>query len=571
MSPRKLRCAIYTRKSSDEGLDQDFNSLEAQREFCAAYIMSQTHEGWEALTTRYDDGGFSGGNLDRPDLRNLMADIEKGLIDIVVVYKVDRLTRSLSDFAKLVELFDRQKVSFVSVTQAFNTTNSMGRLTLNVLLSFAQFEREVTAERIRDKFRASKEKGMWMGGLPPLGYDIDHRKLVINEGEAERVRFIFQRYLELDSVVRLMKELESRDIRSKRWVTSRGYERGGAALTRGALYTLLQNPVYIGRIRHKDKVHDGQHEAIIDAGTWEAVQSLLARNRHESRTRTNAKSPSLLAGLLFHEDGAAYRPRQGRKQGCNHHYYVHPSGTLPVHEIDSLVVNELIALLGRQAELCQIIGADDPAQMDVAGAKTQLISSELKLHPRRDILLQMVEQVTVGEKQVSITINRHGLQGLLTNIPAFTQIEDGAKTPHLIKRAFQLKRCGNGRKLIIGQQKADDTTKPDPSLLKTLARAHAWFEDLKAGLSYKEIATRDAIDERLVARCIRLALLAPTSQKQSLPGSSQKTSPRSSSCGSPNSRQAGTSSGAFSASTDCALSKESRPREKRGRRYSPLL
>ncbi|PKP78873.1 MAG: hypothetical protein CVT81_01885 [Alphaproteobacteria bacterium HGW-Alphaproteobacteria-3] len=509
MSNRKLRCAIYTRKSTDEGLDQDFNSLEAQRESCAAYIMSQTHEGWEALDARYDDGGFSGGSLERPALKTLMADIEKGLIDIVVVYKVDRLTRSLADFAKLVELFDRQKVSFVSVTQAFNTTNSMGRLTLNVLLSFAQFEREVTAERIRDKFRASKEKGMWMGGLPPLGYDINHRKLVINQSEVERVRFVFQRYLELGSVLRLMKDLESRDIRSKRWVTRKGNARGGSTFTRGALYALLQNPVYIGRIRHKDKVHEGQHEAIVDEEVWEAAQNLLARNRHESRTKTNAKSPSLLAGLLVHEDGASYRPRQGRKKGCNHHYYVHPSGTLPVHEIDSLVTDELIALLGRQAELCRIIGADDPAQMDVVGSKARLTSAELKLRPRRDIVLQMIDKVTVDEKHISITINRLGLQCLLTNVPDSTQIEDGTKTPHVIKRAFQIKRCGNGRKLIIGQHRADDTPQPDPSLLRTIARAHAWFGDLKSGLSYKEIATRDAIDERLIARTVRLALLAP--------------------------------------------------------------
>lgn len=518
MSNRKLRCAIYTRKSTDEGLDQDFNSLEAQRESCAAYIMSQTHEGWEALGTRYDDGGFSGGSLERPALRALMTDIEKGLIDIVVVYKVDRLTRSLADFAKLVELFDRQKVSFVSVTQAFNTTNSMGRLTLNVLLSFAQFEREVTAERIRDKFRASKEKGMWMGGLPPLGYDIDHRKLVINQSEAERVHLIFERYLELGSVMRLMRDLKSRDIRSKRWVTQKGNARGGSTFTRGALYALLQNPVYIGRIRHKDKVHDGQHEAIIDAQTWEAVQSLLAHNRHESRTRTNAKSPSLLAGLLVHEDGAAYRPRQARKNGCNHHYYVHASGTLPVHEIDSLVVNELIALLGRLAELCQIIGMDDPAQIEAASKKASLAADELNAHPRRDIVLQMVDKVTVGDKQILIALNRLGLQGLLTNIPASIQIEDGAKTPHLIKRAFQLKRCGNGRKLILGQNNADDRSQPDPSLLRTIARAHVWFGDLKSGLSYKGIATRDAIDERLVARTVRLAFLAPDITKAILAG-----------------------------------------------------
>ena len=520
MSNRKLRCAIYTRKSTDEGLDQDFNSLEAQRESCAAYVMSQTHEGWEALDTRYDDGGFSGGSLERPALRALMADIEKGLIDIVVVYKVDRLTRSLADFAKLVELFDRQKVSFVSVTQAFNTTNSMGRLTLNVLLSFAQFEREVTAERIRDKFRASKEKGMWMGGQPPLGYDIDHRKLVINQSEGERVRLIFQRYLELGSVLRLMKDLESRGIRSKRWLTQKGNLKGGTHFTRGALYALLQNPVYVGQIRHKDKVHDGQHEAIIDHATWEAAQDLLARNRHESRTKTNAKAPSLLAGLLVHGDGAPYRPRQAHKKGAHIHYYLHPSGTLPAHEIDSFVTEELIGLLGRQSELCQIVGTDDPAQMDLIGVKAALTSAEIALHPRRDLVLQMVDKVTIGETQLSITINRSGLRNLLTNAqsPMPSDAPGTTQASYLITRAFQLKRCGHGRKLIIGQNKDRDSTQPDLSLLRTVARAHTWFDDLKSGLNYKEIATRDAIDERLVARTVRLAFLAPDITKAILAG-----------------------------------------------------
>lgn len=519
MSNRKLRCAIYTRKSTDEGLDQDFNSLEAQRESCAAYVMSQTHEGWEALDLRYDDGGFSGGSLERPALRALMADIEKGLIDIVVVYKVDRLTRSLADFAKLVELFDRQKVSFVSVTQAFNTTNSMGRLTLNVLLSFAQFEREVTAERIRDKFRASKEKGMWMGGQPPLGYDIEHRKLVVNQTEVERVRLIFQRYLELGSVLRLMKDLTSRDIRSKRWVTQKGNPRGGTHFTRGALYALLQNPVYVGRIRHKDKIHDGQHEAIIDRATWDAAQDLLARNRHENRTKTNAKAPSLLAGLLVHEDGAPYRPRQTHKNGAHIHYYLHSSGTLPAHEIDNCVAEELIGLLGRQAELCQIIGTDDPAQIDLIGAKAELTSAEIKLHPRRDLVLQMVDKVSVGETQISITVNRPGLRDLLTNTQALTRSDPlDTEAPHLITRAFQLKRCGHGRKLIISQHKDRDGSQPDPSLLRTVARAHTWLEDLKTGLNYTEIATRDAIDERLVARTVRLAFLAPDITKTILAG-----------------------------------------------------
>ncbi|MBX3489984.1 recombinase family protein [Parvibaculum sp.] len=361
---------------------------------------------------------------------------------------------------------------------------------------------------------------MWMGGLPPLGYDIKHRKLIVNGSEVERVRLVFNRYLELGSVLRLMKDLKSRDIRSKRWVTRKGNARGGSTFTRGALYALLQNPVYIGRIRHKDKVHEGQHEAIVDRETWDAVQQLLARNRHESRAKTNAKSPSLLAGLLVHEDGAPYRPRQGRKKGAHFHYYVHPSGSLPVREIDSFITDELIALLGRQAELCRIIGTEDPAQMDVAGAKATLTATELKLRPRRDILLQMVDKVTVGEKHISLAINRLGLRSFLTNIQDSMQTKgaDGTKAPHHITRAFQLKRCGHGRKLIIGQHKADDRSQPDPSLLRTIARAHAWFDDLKSGLSYKEIAMRDAIDERLVARTVRLAFLAPDITKAILAG-----------------------------------------------------
>ncbi len=268
---RHRRCAIYTRKSTSEGLEQDFNSLDAQRASCEAYIQSQTQENWTLISTQYDDGGFSGGSMDRPALKSLIGDIEKGRIDIVVVYKVDRLTRSLTDFARLVELFDAKQVSFVSVTQAFNTTTSMGRLTLNVLLSFAQFEREVTAERIRDKFRASKEKGMWMGGRPPLGYDIKDRHLIINDKEVDQVTHIFEQYLALRSVLKLMQELNQQNIHSKYWITQAGKETGGNPFTRGALYSLLQNPIYIGKIRHKELIHEGQHDGIIPQALWQEV------------------------------------------------------------------------------------------------------------------------------------------------------------------------------------------------------------------------------------------------------------------------------------------------------------
>ncbi|MCB1579495.1 MAG: recombinase family protein, partial [Alphaproteobacteria bacterium] len=268
-------CAIYTRKSTDEGLDTDFNTLHAQREACEAYIMSQRAEGWKAVKTQYNDGGYSGGNMERPGLQTLLEDIKAGKIQTVVVYKIDRLTRSLMDFAKLVEIFDEHGVTFVSVTQSFNTTTSMGRLTLNVLLSFAQFEREVSAERIRDKIAASKKKGMWMGGNPPIGYDADDKKLIVNHGDAKIACRIFERYLVLGCVAKLKRDLDKDNIVSKERLSKRGNKIGGNPYSRGALYSILQNPVYIGKIRHKEEMYDGQHEAIITQDIWDAVQKKL--------------------------------------------------------------------------------------------------------------------------------------------------------------------------------------------------------------------------------------------------------------------------------------------------------
>ena len=273
-----MRCAIYTRKSSEEGLEQSFNSLDAQREACEAFISSQTHEGWRVLPTRYDDGGYSGGSMERPALKRLLADVAANRINVIVVYKVDRLTRSLADFAKIVEAFDAKGVSFVSVTQQFNTTTSMGRLTLNILLSFAQFEREVTGERIRDKIAASKKKGMWMGGLVPLGYDLEDRKLVPNPKEAALVSKIFSLYLELGCVRKLAERLDREEIRSKVWITRTGARLGGAAFARGALYDLLRNRLYIGEIRHRDQWYAGEHKGIVPRSLWDRVQAQLNNN-----------------------------------------------------------------------------------------------------------------------------------------------------------------------------------------------------------------------------------------------------------------------------------------------------
>jgi site-specific DNA recombinase len=328
MSKLKLRCAIYTRKSSEEGLEQDFNSLHAQREACEAYVKSQVGEGWSALATAYDDGGVSGGTMERDGLKALLADIVAGKIDVVVVYKVDRLTRALNDFARIVEIFDRHGVSFVSVTQAFNTTTSMGRLTLNVLLSFAQFEREVTGERIRDKIAASKKKGMWMGGCPPLGYDPDGRKLKLNESEAGLVRHIFQRFLALKSVPALAKELKAQGKVSKLWTATTGNVFGGMPFDSGALYHLLKNPTYLGMVPHKDKFYPSTHIPIIDQATFDQAQAQLATRAVRKRTRRKDQADPAsvllsLKGRLFDCDSTAMTPSHAYgRRGRVHRYYV---------------------------------------------------------------------------------------------------------------------------------------------------------------------------------------------------------------------------------------------------------
>ena len=316
------RCAIYTRKSSEEGLEQDFNSLHAQRESCEAFIKSQQGEGWRLIKTAYDDGGISGGTMERPGLQQLLDDIRQGLVDVVVVYKVDRLTRSLADFAKMVEIFDAGGVSFVAVTQQFNTTTSMGRLTLNVLLSFAQFEREVTGERIRDKIAASKQKGFWMGGIAPLGYDVCDRRLIINAGEAAIVRQIYQRYMELGCVRLLRNELDGCGMVSKVRISRRGVKSGGKSFSRGALYELLSNPIYIGEIRHRRQRYPGRHQAIVDRELWEKVQRHLGDHVARKDTGRTKTAPSLLAGKLFDESGEPLYAQGASKAGRRYRYYV---------------------------------------------------------------------------------------------------------------------------------------------------------------------------------------------------------------------------------------------------------
>src|SRR6202162_2178223 len=323
MVSEQVRCAIYTRKSSEEGLEQSFNSLEAQREACRAFVLSQKHEGWTALNNRYDDGGFSGGTMERPALKQLLDDILAGKVDTVVVYKVDRLTRSLNDFSKIIEVFDSHGVSFVSVTQAFNTTTSMGRLTLNVLLSFAQFEREVTGERIRDKISASKKKGMWMGGVVPLGYRVEERALHVVEDHAEIVRSLFRRYLEAGSVVRLKQQLDAEDFRIPIRIDGGGRSTGGGLFSRGHIYKLLSNAIYVGRIAHKGQSYEGHHPPIVTLDLWDGVQQSLRDHLGAATTkRTRQSSDALLAGKLYDDGGNRMSPTWARKESKRWRYYV---------------------------------------------------------------------------------------------------------------------------------------------------------------------------------------------------------------------------------------------------------
>ena len=309
--PRRLRCAIYTRKSSEEGLDMEFNSLDAQRESCEAYIASQRAEGWLCMREHYDDGGFSGGTLDRPGLKMLLEDIEAGLVDVVVVYKIDRLSRSLMDFSRLVEVFDKHGVTFISITQSFNTTTSMGRLTLNILLSFAQFEREVTGERIRDKFAASRAKGMWMGGFVPMGYDVVSRKLIINEAEADKVRLMFQRFVKLGSATLLTRELVAAGAVNKR----------GKPIDKGFLYKLFRNRLYLGEAVHKGTSYPGEHQAIITHELWDQVHAILQESPRQRAANTRTQTPALLKGLIFTASGVAMTPTATKKGSRHYRYY----------------------------------------------------------------------------------------------------------------------------------------------------------------------------------------------------------------------------------------------------------
>ncbi|MBL8651099.1 MAG: recombinase family protein [Sphingopyxis sp.] len=467
----RRRCAIYTRKSTEEGLDQNFNSLDAQREACGAYILSQTHEGWEPTGEHYDDGGYSGGSTDRPGLRQLLEDVEAGKIDIIVVYKVDRLTRSLADFARIVDVLDKHGASFVSVTQAFNTTNSMGRLTLNVLLSFAQFEREVTGERIRDKIAASKARGMWTGGTVPLGYEVRDRKLIIVPAEADKVRHIFGRYLALGSVYALQAELAADGILTKSRVLKDGRNYGDKNFSRGALYQMLRNRIYRGEITHRGNIYPGEHDEIVDAETFALVSYRLDGNRVEHKHAAYAEHPSLFAGIVWDSYGRRLTPNHANKAGVRYRYYVSskdkqrldlPIVRVPAGDFENLLILQLQRHGG--------VSWDGP-------------------RPTRELVLATIRKVTVYRDHVAIEFN-------------------GADEPVSIPAT--LVRC-SGEKRIATALEHYAHPRHDAALIKLVVRSHQARKALAepANLSLDAAASSMSVSTPYFCSLLRLAHLAP--------------------------------------------------------------
>lgn len=510
---KSVRCAIYTRKSSDEGLQQDFNSLDAQREACAAYVRSQASEGWKLLPQHYDDGGLSGGTLERPALQSLLADVKAGRIDIIVVYKVDRLTRSLLDFAKLVETFDGAGTSFVSVTQSFNTTTSMGRLTLNMLLSFAQFEREVTAERIRDKIAASKARGMWMGGIPPLGYRPEGRSLAIVEEHAELVRTIFSRYCELGNVRILADQLAAEGVLTPRRVTGTGKRFGGCRFTRGQLYCMLRNPVYIGQIRHKGTIHPGKHPPIIDADQWSAVQLQLADNVRGVR-HVRSRNAALLAGLLIDGEGQPLVCVHATKGSQRYRYYVskaqhhrtaapdQPALRLPAHEIEQIVCREIGTALSDPLRLVDRLGITvPPAHLHKVIARCQALKEPLG----QSQLLHLLDRVVVKVDSLELSLNPQSICELLDlgggSVPEGTLYHEVA---------LALSRTGRGVRLVQEDGALALPRNPDPTLIRLLITARSWWAELASGeLDISTLSIREGVTASWMTRVVRLAFLSP--------------------------------------------------------------
>jgi DNA invertase Pin-like site-specific DNA recombinase len=490
---KQVRCAIYTRKSSDEGLEQSFNSLDAQREACAAYILSQASEGWTLVPDIYDDGGLSGGTLERPALQRLLGYIASGRVDIIVVYKVDRLTRSLLDFSRLVEAFDKAGVSFVSITQSFNTTTSMGRLTLNMLLSFAQFEREVTAERIRDKIAASKAKGMWMGGVPPIGYQPIGRSLTIVEPEAELVRMIYQRYLEVGNVRSLKEALDANGVMTPPRRTTTGKPIGAQPFSRGQLYKILSNRLYLGEITHKEHVYPGLHQPIVDRTLWDEVQALLGVKQPCGKRAAYSRSTNPLAGKVTDAAGAPLTLSHTTRGQVRYCYFV-ARETKPGEPVMRIAAGELeTAIAARVAELCDdplaLVAtawlAVAPAELGVLAARCALLAAELRSRSRGP-LRELVRTVAVGDRTLEISCDAQALADVLG-------VDREGQAPPALPLTAKVRLAKSGRVMRMVQSDGATITKqPLSSLIKPILQARRWWAELVSGnADVSAIASRE--------------------------------------------------------------------------------
>jgi site-specific DNA recombinase len=496
-SVKPVRCAIYTRVSTDHGLDQEFNSLDAQYDAASAYIKSQAHAGWALIRSRYDDGGYSGGSTDRPDLQRLLDDIRARKIDVIVVYKVDRLTRSLADFAKLVELFDAHGVLFVSVTQQFNTTTSMGRLTLNVLLSFAQFEREVTSERIRDKIAASKRKGLWVGGPLPLGYEMKDGKVAFIEEEAESVRLIFRRYLELGGVNALVRDLKDKNIRTKTRLRSTGATHGGIPFGRGSLFYLLRNRFYIGEVKYKGDILPGEQPAIMDRDLFDAVQQKLT-DQWSHRNHAKAKSDHLLTGLLFDDAGHRMIPTHATKAGIRYRYYIsqpHLNGESKTASVGSV---SRIPATDIEDIIVKFLGEHLVAQ------KEKQISSVPQVGDRKTVLEQ-VARIDVHGDHLAIRLKSVGAE------EASDSVDE-----QLLSIPWQKPPSRNSRKILMPQGVSRNEVRPirierRARLVSAIAQGRRWLDEIVSGsvIGVEQIAVRQKCSMRQVNMTISLAFLAP--------------------------------------------------------------
>ena len=528
MADRVVRCAIYTRKSTEDGLEQEFNSLDAQYEACAAYAMSQRHEGWKIIPERYDDGGFSGGNMERPGLKRLLADVASGKIDVILLYKIDRLTRSLPDFARIVDVLDQAGASFVSITQSFNTTTSMGRLTLNMLLSFAQFEREVTGERIRDKIAASKRKGIWMGGPVPLGYVVRDRKLIVEPREAEQVRHIMRRYLVLGSVKALVEELNADGYRTKVQNRTSGPHRGGCLYRRGTIYHMLANRIYRGDILHKGEAYPGEHEAIVSEDLWDAVQRALAERSQGGTSRRKARWPSLLPGLLYDGEGRPMVPslttrtiirKDGITQKRRYRYYqTRPdcegglAWRVTATDIDPLIRSRLASFLEEQQSIVAMMQGQSGESINLALSSAHAMAAKLRsdaLGDGRDIIHQIVHRIDLTEDNVAIHLNRDGLR---TRLQLPGESVDAESPDQILYCPVVKVRRGHALRLVLPPSVPSTPPRQrDEKLVQLVAEAYAARKLVleHAGQSIAAIAAAQGRCRTRLAKLVGLSCLAP--------------------------------------------------------------